>query len=287
MHYLLRDDESRARFGPSINEYTRQIEAGASVSEASEAAFGLTASRLDREVKQHLTRGEFRPAGIPKNSLVYSRKTRTRVLGEAEAAQVLGELAYAVNEPDTAHLLFERSLALDPELARSHAGLGDLAAAYGHWDDAERHFERAVALDPKDALNHLDFGAYWAARADAQEDPGTGHEMRRLARRRLVAASKLDPGIPETYAVYGATFLADGEDASKGLETLEHAAGLLPANLQIRLWLGEAYAQLDRDDEARALLRTVVAWGTESDIALRAQELLAELDAEASPAEVD
>lgn len=157
--------------------------------------------------------------------------------------------------------------------------MGDVIKARARWEEARAHFERAVELDPEDPLNQLDIGEYWHARARKTEDLDARHEMLVKARRHYVEANKLDDSRPEAYSVYGASYLFDGEDAAEGVETLEYAEHLLPSNLQIRLWLAEAYVKVGRNEEARTRLATIIAWSHGSPTAEKARALLEELDA--------
>jgi thioredoxin-like negative regulator of GroEL len=92
-----------------------------------------------------------------------------------------------------------------------------------------------------------------------------------------VRSYRLDPGIPETYAMYGKSFLAPGEDPARSLETLEHAHALLPSNTDI-LWLfAQAYVKLGRVDDARPLAERIVAWSHSGDRPAAVGELLDEL----------
>ncbi len=77
--------------------------------------------------------------------------------------------------------------------------------------------------------------------------------------------------------MYGASFLIEGEQPQRGLETLEHAHALLRSNLDIQLMLAQLYMRLDRDAEARELLKTVETWGHGSGQADSARKLLEEL----------
>jgi tetratricopeptide (TPR) repeat protein len=97
------------------------------------------------------------------------------------------------------------------------------------------------------------------------------------ARKHYVRSYRLDPGIPETYAMYGKSFLAPGEDPARSLETLEHAYALLPSNTEIVRLLAQAYVKLGREDDARPLAERIVAWSHSGDRANAVDELLTEL----------
>ncbi len=279
IHYLMRDEAGRLGYAEVIETYLKQVEGGASVAEASEVAFGHSPRELGKLLKNYLRRGRFESFGIKESALDGSPEVTVRSIGEASVALQLGELALVGGRVGVAGRLFARALELDPERARAHAGTGDVIKARARWKEARAHFERAVELDPEDPLNQLDIGEYWHARARETEDLDARHEMLVRARRHYLQANKLDDSRPETYSVYGASYLLDGEDAAQGIETLEYAEHLLSSDLQIRLWLAEAYVKVGRNEEARARLTTIIAWSHGGPTAEKARVLLEELDA--------
>jgi len=152
----------------------------------------------------------------------------------------------------------------------------------GEWEIALPHFKRAIEIAPDDAICQLDFGEYWHSRAGTSEDPA---ELVKRERKRYVASRKLDGGIPETYAMYGYTFLLEGERPDKALEMLEMAEPLLPSDLSIRLGVAMAYFELDEPEEAIARARSVeILSHPGSDLAKRARELInAQMQASTTP----
>ncbi len=278
VHYLTRDLDHAVALGGSIETYLDRIEAGDSVDAACLAAFGMSVSDLDAAVRAHLASGTFTPFGVRADRLTWSDKTDTRRLPRAEVAERLGELSLASEMPAKAGLFFREALDHDPGLARAHAGLADVLAFESRWNEAESQYERAIALDPEDPLNFLDYGEYWLMRARKTDDDEERRAFLSRGRRRLVQAYQLDDGAPEAYAMYGQSFLQKGEDASGGLETLEHALRLLPSSVRVQLMLAEAYISLDRNDDALPLLDRILAWSHEGETATRARELLDRID---------
>lgn len=281
VHYLMRDEVARLKFSNVIGTFLGQIESGASEEEASRSAFGVSPRKLTKLLQEYMRGGQFEFFGIEESALDWSPEVKVGSVSEPAVAERLGQLALLRGRLEVAERLFARALEIDPGLARAHSGMGDVIKARHRWEDARPYFERAVELDPEDPLNQLDLGEYWHARAKTAGEPTARHEMLVTARRHYKVSHELDDARPETYSVYGATYLLDGEDATKGVETLEYAEHLLASNLQIRIWLAEAYVRVDRDDDARARLETVIAWGHEGPITEKARALLEELDARA------
>ncbi len=277
-HYLVRDRDHRTALGRVIGTYVDRVEAGASWDEACQDAFGMSAGELSKQVRRHLRRGSFTSFGVRADSLQWSDETEVRVLRPAEAAERLGELSLASGNTAKAELLFRSSLADEPDRARAHLGMGAVLQQRERWSDAEKHFARAVELDPANPLSELGYGEYWAARARKIGDPEIKRGFLRRARRHIVRSYKLDDSKPEPYAMYGATFLEDGEDPSKGVETLEHARRLLPSNTGIQLMLAGAYVAVGREEDARPLLARILAWSHDDATANGARALLKQID---------
>jgi tetratricopeptide (TPR) repeat protein len=177
---------------------------------------------------------------------------------------------------------FEAAIAADPVNARAHAGLGDAFKFQNLWVQAEPHFHRAVELDPDDALNYLDLAEYLHDKARQDEFEADREALLKAARIEYVKSQKRDPSLPETYAMYGSTYLESGQDHARAVKMLEHANGLLPSNTDILLMLAKAYALNERDDEARELVERYVAWSHSTGRGDAVSEILAELNGEST-----
>jgi cytochrome c-type biogenesis protein CcmH/NrfG len=106
----------------------------------------------------------------------------------------------------------------------------------------------------------------------AELEPAERDALLREARRHYVRSYELDPDAPETYAMYGRTFLAVGQDPAQGIETLEHAHRLLRPNAEIRRWLAKAYAMTGQEERARGMLERMLAWSHDDARVERSQE---------------
>jgi tetratricopeptide (TPR) repeat protein len=259
-----------------MDRYRKLVEAGSSDEEAFEEAFGMSPSEADRQLKTYLTHKisavvfdlailEFEP---PEPTI--------RAMSASEIASELGNVALAQGNSSDAQSYFEAAITADPSYSRAHAGLGDAHKFQGHWEQAEPHFQRAVELGPEDALNHLDFAEYFHDKARDEAFADDRKELLGTARRNYVKSQKLDPGIPETYAMYGSTYLEPGEDRSRAVKTLEHANRLLPSSTDILILLAKAYALNGREDEARELVERYVAWSHSTDREKAAAEILSD-----------
>jgi thioredoxin-like negative regulator of GroEL len=92
------------------------------------------------------------------------------------------------------------------------------------------------------------------------------------------APRRLAPTLAEAHAGLGETHLVEGEDAREALAPLQRAHALLPANLEIRVALARAYAELGKRSEARDLLARVTLFSHPGPALDEALELLDELE---------
>jgi len=259
VHYLnlgRKDASTRSELATYLNA----LRDGASDAEAVESAFGERPSILGRSVIDYVQKGRFRFITVDADRFQQGSPPEMRVLPEAEVARALGRFAYDVGDYETSRGDYSSALAANPKDPRSLVGLANALAALGRWAEADAYYERALAAGPDDAVVHLDIGNSFYFRALTSTDAETRGELASRAREHLVESWKLDDSIPETYARYGSTYLLEGEDPSRGIETLEHAHRLLPASPEIKLSLAELYADLGRLEEAQTLTRIVSTW---------------------------
>jgi tetratricopeptide (TPR) repeat protein len=260
-----------------MGRYLELVNAGYSDADAFEQAFGIDIEDVRKEIDYYL-RGHYKAVAVPLSAFDYQRvEPRVNAMPPDAIAVALGELMLARDAEKPARGLFDKALVANASNARAHAGLGRALALREDWEGAEPHLHRALALDPEDAENELDYGIclHSKALADGMEEQRAA--LLKQARQHYVRSYRLDPGIPETYAMYGSSFLAPGEDPTRGLETLEHAYSLLPSNTEILWLLARAYVKLGREDDARPLAERIVATTHAGDRAEAVDEMLAEL----------
>lgn len=260
-----------------MTKYLELIAAGHTDADAFEEAFGISIEDVDREIASYLD-GKYRAVAVPLSAFDYERgEPRVSAKPPDAVAVDLGELMLANEAGGPAQELFAKALAANPTNARAHAGLGRALTLREQWQEAESHALRALELDPEDAENELDYGICLHTKALADEINEQRSSLLEQGRQHYVRSYQLDPGIPETYAMYGSSFLAPGEDPARGVETLEHAHSLLPSNTDILWLLARAYVKLGREDNARSLAERIVASSHAGDRAEAVDELLAEL----------
>lgn len=265
-----------------LKSYLAEREQGTPAVAAFERAFGENPGKLTRTVKRYLTKHARGFKGTFKQPFD-AGQVQVRRMPRDEAAAMLGGYLLMTGHAREAAPYVDAALATNPRNARALVYQADLHKYAGRFAEAEALYPQAIALEPGNHLHHLDFGEYWLDRARGAEDGEAHRRFLSKARQELVQAHKLDGHHPETLAVYGSSFLFDGEDPAKGLETLEYAHQLLPSEPVIKLWLAELYVELARDADARPLLRAIIAWEHDGQ-ASATRALLAQLDERQQPA---
>lgn len=248
-----------AQTGAQMHAYLRAIEAGESVATAFAGAFGATISETERELRRYLRR-EVRGLRIPLAELARDNATpQVRQLSPARALRALGELALRIGRPPVAESLFAAALRESPEDPRALAGLADAHKFQRRWKRAGALFSEALALAPDDPLLQLDFAEYLHEAALYHFPVDERPERLREARRHYVRSQTLDSDVPETYMMYGRTFLVEGEEAAQGLDTLEHAHQMLPSYYWAKYYLARGYALTGDVDRARTIVDRMAA----------------------------
>jgi tetratricopeptide (TPR) repeat protein len=284
VHYLQQGRGGHHNVSAELDRYIELIEGGSSDEDAFEEAFGVTISIANHDLKIYL-KHRIQAIVFALSALNFEPpEPNIQSMSPDQISAQLGQLSLTRRNGPDAQVYFEAAIAANPENARAHAGLGDALKFQGLWSEAEPHFNRAVELDPDDELNYLDLAEYFHDKAKEDAFEGDRAELLKAARREYVKSQKREPSLPETYAMYGSTYLEPGQDHARALKGLEHANSLLPSNTDILLMLAKAYALNDRDDEARELVERYVAWSHSKQRGDAVAEILAELNGDTAEA---
>jgi tetratricopeptide (TPR) repeat protein len=232
-------------------------------------------SSLDSKLQRYVRGERFGAVALRFGNSEAVEAPELRPLARDEVVTRLGWLLISLDRAKPAQRFFERAIAANPRDARAHAGLGAAEGLRGRWDAAIPHFGRALGIAPDDALIQLDAGAHYHARARETGDAEARAQLAALARRHYARSRKLDDSLPEAYAMYGATFLLEGEETQRGLEPLEHASRMLPSSVEIKLLLARLYARLGRSMAARSLALAVYSRTHSEATRAEAQEIAA------------
>jgi tetratricopeptide (TPR) repeat protein len=275
VHYLHQGREGDHYVSAELDHYMDLVETGSDQEDAFEAAFGISLAKADKALQIYLKRG-LQVRAIPLSVLKFEPpETVVEELSQAAVSVQLGELALSLSDGKQAQSYYEAAVAADPTDSRAQAGLGDAHKFQGHWTKAEPHFRKSIELAPDDAFNQLDFAEFLHDKALLDENRGLRTELLSEARRHYVKSQMLDPSIPETYALFGSTFIGYGQDPSRGIETIELANRMLPSNTDILDRLATAYLALDRKDDARGIIERRVAWSHAEDREQQVDAILA------------
>ena len=168
--------------------------------------------------------------------------------GLADCYATLGSLSHLAPQDafPAARQFATCALELDPALAEAHASLGFVELYFDwNWLAAEKHFQHATALDPSYPATHQWYAIYLMASARPADALAEMHQARR--RDPLSLAINTDIGFCHYYA-------GQYQEAIKQLRfVLELNSEFPPAHL----WLGRAYQELGRYDDAIAAFRYV------------------------------
>ena len=279
VHYL-HHGPYRDTLTENLSNYIKLLEAGTGNIEAFEDAFDIPVDELDKDVREYFGERESGVRTIPGYALkiddiVPEFKADIRKMSEDEVSLALADAALRLGEVEEARRWYTIANE-NPELrAVAQAGLGDTYKFQDEFETAQPYFERAIELAPDNPYCQLDMAEFWHDRAEATEDAEERRTYIKNARKHYVAAWKLDDTMPETYAMYGATFLVDGDRPDKAIEMLQTAEAILPSSITIRVRLAEAYAAVGDNKRAADEARSVLAWShPESEAAKTANEIL-------------
>ncbi len=160
---------------------------------------------------------------------------------------------------ESARLMFNKAIEVDPGYALAHAGVADCySLLYTYFDarefnlrQAEAASARALELEPDLAEAHLSRGLAVSLSKHFDE-----------AEREFEQAIVLGPQLFEAFYWYGQAKLSQGKFA-EAVKMFERAASLRPEDYQVSNFIGLALKSLGRNDEAIASYRKQLKLGEE------------------------
>lgn len=281
-HYLM-IGRNKPGTDRELRLYVELVTSGLSPAEAFESAFGMPLATLTRTVASYLNKGlpyyEIKLArAVPDSEL------HVRELAADEVAARIGFFCLLISRWECAEKYFAGALAGNADNAEALIGTGDLHKIEGRFDEAQSLYERALALEPDDAMHELDFGEYFHTRAVKEQDPARRTHWIELARKHMQRSLELQPENPEALAMLGDTYVLEGNSVHTGVDKLLLAGSKLPANIDIKMSLAEAYVAAGTPALAVPIARRVyrMAHGGWRDYAA---ELLKKIDPSFTPPE--
>lgn len=278
VHYLNFGRDGQANTTAQLTRYFSAVNRGASEATAIQRAFGISIEQLDRDLDEYIDDFEFKAMNVGAENFGLGAEPEIRVPSKAEVATHLGELLLDRERLELAEHYFAQALELDPAAARAHSGIADARAAQNRNGEAEAAYAAALELDPADAQIHLQYANFLNGRAEAELDETSRAQLARKARSHYLKSWKLDDSIPETYAMYGSTYLLRGQDAALGAETLEHAHELLPSSPEINIRLARLKLATGHPEEARKLALATAIGFHDEEVERWVEEILTQSD---------
>lgn len=287
LHYL--------NFGPDklganrkLARYFRRVEKGEDPAEAVRSTFGFSVEDLDRNVRGHVMKQEYQSAVFEASNFPHDKTATTRPMTSDEVARHLGDLSldaaggrelwrpgYGKSKFEQARSYYEAAKSGAPkDVLMARAGVARSLLGLGRVAEASEIADALIAEAPENEEAQLVMGHVIASKAGSAGDPKERARLARKARKHYVKSWKLNDRVPETFAMYGSTYLIEGQDAKKGIETLEHARDLLPSSTPIRYRLALVYLEAGDKVNARRMAKTISITSFSEEMDKRVKEIL-------------
>jgi len=185
--------------------------------------------------------------GVPDNSrgTIYMKNlTKRQTIGCFY--NNLGNVYNDIGDVDTAQLMLENAVAINPTLSESRANLGNIYLDKGRVEDAIRQYQAALQLNPNDPKTHNNLGNAYTE-LDHLSSAVSSY-------RRSIA---LDPNFVDAYRNLALVF-ARHERYGEALSELRQAVSITPDDASIRNQLGDVYYGMGNHRQAMEEFRTAL-----------------------------
>ena len=188
----------------------------------------------------------------PRDTMPKAKAAAKRALeiddGLAEAHAVLADVEWSYDwDAASADSAFQRALLINPSYATAHQWYALYLSNIGESEQAIAHIKRAQELDPLSLIIEVNVGwCYYAAHRY--------EEAIELLRK----VGDAEPNFWAVHSILGQTYLAKG-DVTDAIRELELARSLSPETTRNFAFLGDAYAIVNRRDEARQILEQLAS----------------------------
>lgn len=256
------------RYSPHFGQFVEAIHSGKSLAEASQAALGVPADELEKDLHAYLTGNQLFAAVFPVKLDKSAEEAVITELPQFDADMALADVLSMIRKPDEARAAYERLAAENPGRPEVEESLGYLSWQTGDRAGAREHFSKAVGAGDKNPQMCY----HYAGLAEESGD----HAQAMAALRRAV---ELKPDYVEARIQLGSMLLAK-EDFGGALKVL---SAVKRVDEKQAAWLFDAmaFAYLRTGDRANARSNGELAkkWAKSPAAAQRAQDLLKYLDA--------
>lgn len=248
VHYIY-DNQLLGKVG-SYFELKKQK--NASVEDAIQQAFGMSASQLDKALRDYLIAGRSRYYSIPAPAQISEKTYTVRPMTSADAAAVLADIhLHSPDYRDKSIDEFQAILKSDPNNAAACRGLGYAYLQKQDFTQATEFFKRASAQDSKDPRVHY----YNALLMTRESGFGSKVDLPTLTKE-LETSIGLDPNFADSYALLAFAQSTSGDHA-KALETMQKAITIDPRNENYRFNLANIYLANRQPEKAIAVLKSL------------------------------
>ena len=247
--------------------------------EAFEDAYEISATDLDRELKEYIGRDSLAYLRIPVKKLDLLI-IRTVALKPHEAQTHLGNLALkAVSSGETlAESKFMKALEANPKYGPAWAGLGALAEQRGDSVQALSHYRQAAELSPDNFWIQFQYGRALVGTLKARPKDDAEQATLDSAIEHLERSLSLEEDLTLAWAELGYAYGLQAEPSERGVVALKKAMELYPHRSDLALNLLLAHARRGEREQAEAIFLDMAQLGMDSAILSRGQEIFLQMD---------
>jgi len=245
-HYLeVKDVQQKTHH---LTEYAELVNQKVDTVSAASRAFG-DLKQLQSALEKYVAQGSFTYFGMPGSTEVDDATFKVQAVSLTQADAVRADfLAYNQRVAD-ARALLERVLHDDPNNVSAHETMGYLAFRQGKLDEAQTWYEQAVKLDSQSFLAHYYFAAISVSGGHLDSDRRTQVEAS------LRTAIKLNPSFAPACDELAVFYGMQRQNLEEAHRLALNAVQLEPGNLSYRLHTANILLEMERGDDAMAVLR--------------------------------
>jgi len=244
---------------------------GASVEDAIQQAFGMSAANFDKAIRSYVSAGQYRYYAMKTPPDIETTVYITRSLASTDAAAAIADIhAHSRDYRDQAMSEFEEVLKSDPNNAAACRGMGFVYLQRRDLDKAREYFQRAAKADPKDPRVH-----YYAGMLMNFKGFSNPSDMGAVVDE-LKTAVSLDPSFADAYIQLAYAQRITG-DIPGALASAKKAIGLNPRNVSYYFIVAEMYLQQNKVEDALGIYRAL-AKSSDQVIAARASASVSQIE---------
>lgn len=248
-HYLRIKDSRESTH--RLTDYAKLVSQKVDPVTAASRAFG-DLKQLQAALEKYVTQATFYGYKGPLSTAVDDTAFTVRPLSSTQADAVRADFLVYDQRVKDARALLEPVLRDDPGNASAHETMGYLEFREGNLDQARKWYEQAVKLDSQSFLANY----YYAAIA-MNGGPLTSENKSQIESS-LRSAIKLNPSFAPAYDQLAAFYGMQHENLDEAHSLVLHAVQLDPGNLHYRVDTANVLLQMERGQDAIAVLQNAL-----------------------------